>query len=102
MSPWFVIDLGDPLLATEDLEQLATLFESEHEKAGRPVDLAAFLRHESEGRLHCRLRVYLPPAAEELARRAGGTPCPRPSPTGLSLLAGSTESWPALFPGERR
>lgn len=98
MSRWFSKSLGDPLLAGEPLERIEELFRSEYERAGGPEDMAIFVRHESEGRLHCEVRAYFSPASAPVARGVDAVPCDRPSPEGLSLLAGAPESWRALFP----
>src|SRR5215468_7881361 len=98
MSRWFSKSLGDPLLAGEPLTLLEGLFRAERAKAGDPPEMALFVRQESEGRLHCEVRAYFSPAAAGVARAAGADPCDRPSPAGLSLVAGSPEAWGALFP----
>ena len=71
---------------------------AEYERAGRPPDMAVFVRQESEGRLHCEVRAYFSPAAARVARALDAAPCNRPVPAGLDLLAGTPESWRALFP----
>ena len=86
------------MLASEPLADLEELFLSAYSKAGKPREMAAFMRHESEGRLHCEVVVYFSPAASVVARELDAKPCARPSSDGLSLLAGSEESWSALFP----
>lgn len=98
MSPWFSKSLGDPLLAGESLSRLVALVQAERARAGDPRDVAVFIRHESEGRLHCEVRAYFSPAAVAAARAVEADSCPRPSPAGLSLLAGAPEAWQALFP----
>ncbi len=98
MRTWHLINLGDPLLAPEALGRIETIFAAEYLKAGKPLDMALFFRHESEGRLHCELKLYFSPAAEAVARVAGAEPCPAPAPRGLSLSVGAEESWPLLFP----
>jgi hypothetical protein len=98
MSPWFAKSLGDPLLAGEPLGRLEALFRAARAEAGDPREMALFVRQESEGRLHCEVRAYLSPAAAVVAHAVAADACERPSPEGLSLLAGSPESWRALFP----
>jgi len=56
------------------------------------------MRHESEGRLHCEVRVYFSPAAADVAKAVGAIACKKPASNGLSLLAGPDESWSVLFP----
>ena len=86
------------MLASEPLADLEELFLSAYSKAGKPREMAAFMRHESEGRLHCEVVVYFSPAAAVVARELNAEPCARPPPDGLSLLAGSEECWLTLFP----
>jgi len=97
-SLWYTLNLGDATLAEESLDQIRTLFSSEYEKAGKSEDMAVFLRHESEGRLHCEVQVYFSPATATVAEAVGASPCRKPSCGGLGLLAGSEMAWLVLFP----
>ena len=98
MSSWFTTNLGDAMLADESLERIRERFLTEYRKANYPKDMAVFVRHESEGRLHCDAKVFLSPALAALAKEFAATPCARPSSNDLGLLAGSEESWALLFP----
>lgn len=98
MSDWFSKSLGDAMLAGEALDRIQALFAAEHAKAGCPGAMAIFIRHESEGRLHCEVKAYFAPASAAVARAVGAEPCERPAPQGLSLLAGGEEARAALFP----
>ncbi|MCI0505159.1 MAG: hypothetical protein L0Z73_03525 [Gammaproteobacteria bacterium] len=98
MNGWFSKSFGDALLASEPLGQVEELFRSEYAKAGSLKEMAIFIRHESEGRLHCEVMVYFSPASVIVAREFDAGPCETPSPRGLSLFAGAEESWLALFP----
>ncbi len=102
MNVWFSKNLGDGMLAHEPLGRLEELLLSVYAQAGNPRGMAAFVRHESEGRLHCEVKVYFSPASGVVAEEVEAEPCGRPSPEGLSLLAGSEESWSALFPERGR
>jgi hypothetical protein len=77
-ASWFSKNLGDAMLAGEELARIERLFESAHVKAGRPKDMTIYIRHESEGRLHCEVVIYLSPAAIDLAREVGANSCTRP------------------------
>jgi hypothetical protein len=101
MSAWFLKNFGDAMLAWEPLGQLEELFQSEYAKAGSPRDMAVFVRHESEGRLHCEVKAYFSPGAAVVAQKFDADPCRKPSRDGLSLLAGAEESWSVLFPEPR-
>jgi hypothetical protein len=101
MTGWFSKNLGDAMLAGEPLGQVEVLFRASYAKASSPKDMAVFIRHESEGRLHCEVVAYFSPAAAVVAREVDADPCAKPSPDGLSLLAGAEESWAVLFPDRR-
>ncbi len=98
MSAWFTSNLGDAMWAEESLDQIKALFLPAYEKANRPQEMAVFVRHESEGRLHCEVNVYFSPATVAVAKAVGATPCSKPSPSGLGLLAGAEDSWAIFFP----
>lgn len=99
MGIWFTCNLGDAMLAAESLDRIKAIFSSEYENAGCSKEMAVFFRHESEGRLHCEVKVYFTPATAILAEAFDAIPCKKPSSSGLDLLAGSDESWPVFFPG---
>jgi len=99
MSSWFVKNLGEALFADESLDDITTLFLSEYEKAGHPPDMVLFKRNETEGRLHCEVKLYFSPAAAAVAHIVGAGPCRRPLTDSLDFLAGST-SWQQLFSGK--
>ncbi len=98
MRNWFLINLGDAMLACDQQDRIKQLLLSAYADAGSPNEMAAFTRHESEGRLHCEVKIYFSPMSVTVAREVNARPCEKPSPTGLSLLAGSDASWLALFP----
>jgi hypothetical protein len=101
MSGWFAKNLGDAMLAAEELERIERAFAAAYAEAGRPSGMGVFIRHESEGRLHCEVKAYFPPAAAALARAVDAEPCGRPSAQGLSLLAGDEAAWATWFPDRR-
>jgi len=98
MSAWFTSNLGDAMLAGESLDHIRALFMATDESAGGSKDRAVFIRHESEGRLHCEVKIYFSPAAADVAKAVGAEVCKKPSPVGLGLLAGAEESLAVLFP----
>ena len=97
MKTWYAANLGDAMLAGDREAEIRSLFESAYERAGKPDDMALFIRHES-GDLHCRVRIFFTPAAAGIAAAAGALACPRPAAEGLDLLAGSRHAWPVYFP----
>jgi len=98
MNNWFCKNLGDAMLALESQDRLAQYLTTLYAKAGNPSHMAAFFRHESEGHLHCEVKVYLSPGSAAAARAIGAEPCERPSTHELGLLAGGRDSWQELFP----
>jgi hypothetical protein len=102
MKNWFSKNLGDAMLSCNSLTQIENLFSSVYSREGKPKDMAAFVRHESEGRLHCEVMVYFSPSSDAVAREVDAAPCEQPSEKGLSLLAGSEGSWTVLFPESAR
>lgn len=102
MENWFLLNLGDAMLAFDQQDRIKQLFLSIYSDAGNPKGMAAFIRHESEGRLHCEVKIYLSPMSVAVAREVDAKPCEKPSPDGLSVLAGSEDSWLVLFPERSR
>ena len=98
MNTWYSKNLGNAMLSFESQEQLEYSFLSEVSKIGNHDNLALFIRHESEGRLHCEVVAYFSPASGEIAKALGAKPCKMPSPNGLNLLIGTEETWSMLFP----
>lgn len=99
---WYTCNLGDAMLAAEPMEGIRVSFLSASNRSGVAGDMAVFVRHESEGRLHCEVRVYFSPAAVEVAEAFGATACAQPSPQDLGLLAGPDSAWETLFPDNRQ
>jgi len=97
---WYTCNLGDAMLAAEPMEEIRASVLSFSNHSGAAGDVAVFVRHESEGRLHCEVRLYFSPAAVDVAKDFGATACARPSPQDLGLLAGSAAAWETLFPGD--
>jgi hypothetical protein len=96
---WFAKSLGDGILASEPLAHIKEFFLLMYAGADEPKDMAVFIRYESQGDLHCEVKVYFPPASIIVAREVDAQPCQRPPPDGLDLLVGSADSWSVLFPG---
>ena len=102
MRNWFLKNLGDAMLAGDQQERIKQLLLSAYSEADSPKEMAAFIRHESEGRLHCEVKIYFSPMSIAVAREVNAEPCEKPSPDGLSILAGSQDSWVVLFPEQTR
>ena len=98
MTTWFFSNLGDAILADESLDHIKTLFWSEYGNTNSIKGTAVFVRHESEGRLHCEVKVYFSPETVVVAKAVGAIPCDKPTSKGLDLLVGSEDSWSVLFP----
>lgn len=86
---WHVINLGDALLAYGAQEQTVRAFQRAFEASDRPDNMALFVRHESDGRLQCEVKLYFSPEGESVARSLGAFPCNVPSFHDLSLVAGA-------------
>ncbi|MDO6459156.1 hypothetical protein Q4485_00445 [Granulosicoccaceae sp. 1_MG-2023] len=96
MTDWYVKNLGDAMLADAAKDSIRERLESAHHKAGEPASATAYFRHESDGRLHCELKIYFSAGFAGIAKELGAVPCAPPSPHGLSLLAGSAKKAGAL------
>jgi hypothetical protein len=97
MTTWFAKSLGDAMLAWDSLDQIEALYTSLYEEADSHQDVAVFIRHESEGRLHCEVLAYFSPNSFLLAAELDAAPCERPSKEDLSLHVGPEDSWQTLF-----
>jgi len=97
MNQWYCLNLGDAQLADAQLDQLKARFDAQWRSAGAPQEMALFIRHEAEGRLHCEVKTYFSPAAAALAQAVGALPCRQPGVESLGLLAGSDGCWAQLF-----
>lgn len=86
------------MLASEALVEIETQFNAAYASAGSPADMAVFVRHESDGGLHCRVMLYFSPSSSPLASIISAEPCEQPESTSLGLLAGSENAWSVLFP----
>ena len=95
---WFSKALGDGIWAYSQKDKVKDTFAPLFVLAGRPVEMAVFTRHESEGRLQCEVIAYFSPAAAAVAHVLQAQPCPPPARGELDLLAGDARCWPMLFP----
>lgn len=93
---WRFKPLGDGMWADIPSEEIKQIFQPLFESAGRPAEMAVFMRQE-EGSLHCEWFAYFSPAAESTAKAVEAAPCERPLREGLTLLAGRDDCWSALF-----
>lgn len=98
MNVWFSKNLGDAMLVAESLGRIYELFVVSYKNSDSSKEKAVFIRHESEGRLHCEVNAYFTPETYTLARAVGAARCEKPRSNGLSLLIGSEESWSVHFP----
>lgn len=97
MNGWLKLNLGDPLLASDQQDYIATEFDLAYRTSGKPAGMAVFVRHESCA-LHCDVVAYFTPAAASVGRRVGAQPCVAPVNGGLTLLAGSERAFELLSP----
>jgi hypothetical protein len=96
VNSWFAKHIGDgmwaPMVCAEIEEKFQPLFES----AGKPIEMAIFVRRE-EGDVHCEVIAYFSPEAGNVAEVFDAETCAKPSREGLELLAGDESCWSALF-----
>lgn len=97
MDTWFYKNLGDAMLAYLELEHIQAVCTAAFKKANESDEVAAFSRHDSEGRLQCELKVFFTPALADIAKTLGATPCEQPSRNGMSLIVGSPAAWSLFF-----
>ena len=98
MENWYVKNLGDAMLACDEQDGIEVDFRCAREAAGCSDGIAAFVRHESDGRLHCEVKLYFSPASVDIAKALGAMRCAQPSVHGLAMLVGSEAAWGVLFP----
>ena len=98
---WSRLVLGDALTADPQLSEIEAQFKEAYARAGRPLAMALFKRHDTEHSLHCIVTVYFSPAARGIGRRVGATPCAAPTRANLELAAGDQSSWTQLFAAPR-
>ncbi len=97
MDSWYALELGEATMAMEELDVLQSQFLARYEAKDRPVEMAMFVRHVSEGRLHCEVIAYFSPMAGDFAMSVGARICGRPARMGLGLFAGGQGAWDVLF-----
>jgi len=98
MDALYSKELGEGMMASVPSDEIERAFLQLFNAAGKPIDMAAFTRLESEGRLHCEVLAYFSPAAVDVAKAFDAQPGEKPSRAGLGLLAGDEGSWSVLFP----
>ncbi len=85
MTSWFQINLGDAMLACGEQVRIRQLFFSSLSHQANSVGMAAFTRHESEGRLHCEEKISFSPLSAAIAKALGAKACEKPSKEGGRL-----------------
>ncbi len=96
MNSWFAKSVGDGMWAPIVCAEIEEKFQPVFESAGKPADMAVFVRRE-EGSLHCEVIAYFSPEAGNVAEVFDAEACAKPSREGLELLAGDEKCWSALF-----
>ncbi|WP_206485836.1 hypothetical protein [Thalassotalea sp. G2M2-11] len=97
MNTWWVINLGDAMLADAKLAKIESVLIFAVARANTPDKMAAFLRYETEGGLHCKLKLYLSPLFGEIAQPLDAKPCTQPDVNDLSLFIGHQQALRTLF-----
>ena len=97
MGPWYSVSLGDGMTAATPSDEIEKIFQRAFLDAGKPSDMAVFIRPESEDRLYCEVIAYFSPSALDVAKAFDARPCTKPTRMGLKLLAGDEHCWSVLF-----
>lgn len=95
MDQWFMANLGDAMLAGDELDHVCALFELQ---GNRSPTTAVLMRHENLGRLHCELVLYFPPNWPISPREWGRIPAASrrcPDWALQSVLHSALPIWPA-------
>jgi hypothetical protein len=90
MSGWYVVNLGDALLSQSMLSELKLQLTQVYEREGKPGDLVALYRHESQG-LHCDIKIYLTAEFQRVAKLPDAVSCTEPGYSDTGFLAGNSE-----------
>ncbi|MBN7818590.1 hypothetical protein [Bowmanella yangjiangensis] len=85
---WFVVDLGDALLAQNKLVELQTQLTTAWQGAGQPQEMLAGYCYRGSG-LHCQVDVFISEALQYVVNLPAAKPCYRPPPDFQSLLGDS-------------
>ncbi len=86
---WSTINLGDAMLAGQLLSDIERQFLDFYASSEEADDMALFIRHISEGQLHCQTHLYFSPSVAGFATQLGAVTCATPDPDDLGLLVGS-------------
>jgi len=97
LKHWFSKNLGDAMMAYAKIEELKKLIFTICGKISLTNDMAVFIRHESEGHLHCEVKVYFSPKFAIFANKLKIIPCEKPSEFSLGLLIGNEKAKNILF-----
>lgn len=90
MKNWVSTNLGDALLADNQLIKLRKNLVDLYHQHGQPNSFVAYYRHESNG-LHCYLRVFLTLEFQHVAKLENTAQCESPEFNDLSFLAGNPQ-----------
>ena len=88
--PWHQLQVVDP--AQDPTNLIHRTFPAIYESAGRPLDMAIFLREAGTGRSV----FYFAPGAFGFAQSVHAAPCPPPARKNMSLIAGEPVAWEIL------
>jgi hypothetical protein len=97
MHTWFCKNLGDAMLAYDELEEIKELFFLRYKNMPICNDIAIFIRHESEGHLQCEVKLYFSPKLEHFANELDAIACAKPRAHSLGLFIGSDKSRNIFF-----
>jgi hypothetical protein len=89
--PWHQLQVDDEMRDPTHL--IHRTFPALYEAAGRPSDMAIFVRRKVGTNCHT---FYFAPGAQGFAKCVAATPCHRPTREDMSLIAGEPSSWALL------
>jgi hypothetical protein len=97
VTAWLAKNMGDAMPPWDSLDRIETLHTSLHGVVDGRREISVFIRHESDGRLHCKVMPCFSPDAFLLATALDAVPYSRPSKHDLSLHVDPGDCWQMLF-----
>ena len=84
---WYCIDLGDAIMATARFYRIQDQLTAIYQQSENKAQMQALYRYES-GDIHCKLKVYISAAFQQMVCIPDAIICEAPTHRDLSLLVG--------------